>query len=106
MGDFMEPKLSKEQFKDLPVTNIMETLIEDQFPVVMQKFPGVCMCKFCLSDIKALALNHLKPRYVASDRGSLYTRLDVSDMMTKVEVLRAMTEAAEIVTQHPRHEDR
>ncbi|MBQ2009480.1 MAG: late competence development ComFB family protein, partial [Selenomonadaceae bacterium] len=46
----------------------------------------------------------LKPHYVSSDRGNLFERINTSDMMVKVDVLRAMTEAAEKVTRNPRHE--
>ena len=100
----MDGKLSKDAFKDLNVTNIMEMVVDEQFPVVMQNFPGACCCKQCLSDIKALALNNLKPHYVSSDRGNLFERINTSDMIVKVDVLRAMTEAAEKVTRNPRHE--
>ena len=60
----MDGKLSKDAFKDLTVTNIMEMVVDEQFPIVMQKFPGACCCKQCLSDIKAMSLNGLKPHYV------------------------------------------
>lgn len=100
----MDGKLSKDTFKDLTVTNIMEMVVDEQFPIVMQKFPGACCCKQCLSDIKAMALNGLKPHYVSSERGNLFERINTSDMIVKVDVLRAMTEAAEKVTRNPRHE--
>ena len=100
----MDGKLSKDAFKDLNVTNIMEMVVDEQFPVVMQNFPGACCCKQCLSDIKAMTLNGLKPHYVSSDRGNLFERINTSDMIIKVDVLRAMTEAAEKVTRNPRHE--
>ena len=100
----MDGKLSKDAFKDLTVTNIMEMVVDEQFPIVMQKFPGACCCKQCLSDIKAMTLNGLKPHYVSSERGNLFERINTSDMIIKVDVLRAMTEAAEKVTMNPRHQ--
>ena len=100
----MDGKLSQDPFKDLNVTNIMEMVVDEQFPVVMQNFPGACCCKQCLSDIKAMTLNGLKPHYVSSERGNLFERINTSDMIIKVDVLRAMTEAAEKVTRNPRHE--
>ena len=100
----MDGKLSKDAFKDLTVTNIMEMVVDEQFPIVMQKFPGACCCKQCLSDIKAMSLNGLKPHYVSSERGNLFGRINTSDMIIKVDVLRAMTEAAEKVTMNPRHQ--
>ena len=104
MVDIMAGKLTSDMLKDLTVTNVMEMVVDEQFPIVMQKFPDACCCSQCLSDIKALALNNLKPHYVSSDRGNLFERINTSDMMVKVDVLRAMTEAAEKVTRNPRHE--
>lgn len=99
----MAEKFNKDALKELTVTNIMELVVDEQFPVVMQKFPGACCCKQCLSDIKTMALNGLKPHYVSSERGNLFERINTSDMIIKVDVLRAMTEAAEKVTSHPHH---
>lgn len=99
----MAIKFNKETLKNVHVANVMEKLVDEEFPVVMQKFPDACCCAQCLSDIKALALNKLKPRYVSTDRGDLFERVNISDMMIKVDALRAMTEAAEKVTNNPRH---
>ncbi len=103
MVDSMAEKLTSDVLKQLTVTNVIEMVVDEQFPVVMQKFPGACCCVQCLSDIKALALNNLKPHYVSSDRGNLFERINTSDMIIKVDVLRSMTEAAEKVTRNPRH---
>lgn len=99
----MTVKFDKETLKNVHVANVMEKLVDEEFPVVMQKFPDACCCAQCLSDIKALALNKLKPRYVSTDKGDLFERVYISDMMIKVDALRAMTEAAEKVTNNPRH---
>ena len=93
----------KDTLKDVHVTNVVERLIDEQFPIVMKKFPEACCCAQCLSDIKALALNGLKPRYVSTDRGHLFERVYISDMLVKIEALRAMTEAVEKVSSNPRH---
>ena len=106
MVDIMSTKLTSDVLKQLTVTNVIEMVVDEQFPVVMQKFPGACCCVQCLSDIKALALNNLKPHYVSSDRGNLFERINTSDMIIKVDVLRAMTEAAEKVTRNPRHSNK
>ncbi len=103
MVDVMTIKFDKDTLKDVHVANVMERLIDEQFPVVMQKFPNACCCAQCLSDIKALTLNRLQPRYVSTDRGDLFERVHIMDMMIKVDALRAMTEAAERVTNNPRH---
>ena len=60
----MAIQFDKDTLKDVHVANVVERLIDEQFPIVMKKFPDACCCSQCLSDIKALALNGLKPRYV------------------------------------------
>ena len=65
----MAIQFDKDTLKDVHVANVVERLIDEQFPIVMKKFPDACCCSQCLSDIKALALNSLKPRYVSTDRG-------------------------------------
>lgn len=97
-------KFDKETLKEAHVTNVMERLVDDQFPTIMAKFPGACCCRQCLADIKALTLNNVRPRYVSTDRGDLFERVKTSDMLVKVDVLRAMTEAAEKVINNCRHE--
>ncbi len=105
IGDgFMPIKFKKETLKEIHVANVMERLVDEQFPIVMAKYPDACCCRQCLSDIKALTLNNVKPRYVSTDRGDLFERVNISDMLVKVDVLRAMTEAAEKVTNNCRHE--
>ena len=99
----MAIQFDKDTLKDVHVANVVERLIDEQFPIVMKKFPDACCCSQCLSDIKALALNSLKPRYVSTDRGDLFEWVHISDMMVKVEALRAMTEAVEKVSRNPRH---
>lgn len=99
----MNDKLSVGALKELPVVNVMERVVDDHFPAVMKKFPGACCCRQCLSDIKALTLNNLKPHYVSSAKGDVFARVNTSDMLVKIEVLRAMTEAVERVSKNPRH---
>lgn len=103
MVDIMTIQFDKDTLNDVHVANVVERLIDEQFPIVMKKFPDACCCSQCLSDIKALALNGIKPRYVSTDRGDLFERVHISDMMVKVEALRAMTEAVEKVSRNPRH---
>lgn len=100
----MSEKLKLRDVQALNVYNIMETVVEDNFPTLIEKFPDSCHCRQCLSDIKALALNKLKPHYVASDKGSIYERVNLSGMMSKIEIIRAMTEAAEVVSKSPHHD--
>lgn len=63
----MSEKVKLKDVQELNVYNIMEIVVEDNMSSLIQKFPENCHCKQCLSDIKALSLNKLKPHYVASN---------------------------------------
>ena len=99
----MTIQFDKDTLKDVHVTNVVERLIDEEFPTVMKKFPVACWCCLWLADILALGLLGITPRFVATDRGDLFERVHISDMMVKVEALRAMTEAVEKVSRNPRH---
>ena len=51
----------------------------------------------------SIALNNLKPKYVATDRGEMYARLDDMSVQSEVEVIQALTAAIEIVRKNPHH---
>ena len=42
MVDIMAGKLTSDMLKDLTVTNVMEMVVDEQFPIVMQNFPDYC----------------------------------------------------------------
>ena len=100
----MGEKITKKDLEGIKVVNVVELLVDEQFPVVMQRFPHACRCKRCLADIKALALNNIKPHYAATENGNLYERRNLMDVLVRVDVLRAMTEAATKVIENPRHD--
>lgn len=37
---------------------------------------NVCACEKCSLDIAAIALNDLPPKYIVSEKGELYSRID------------------------------
>lgn len=100
----MTTKLTKADLEGVTVINVVEMIVDDEFPVVMQRFSNACTCKRCLADIKALALNNIQPHYVATEKGNVYERVNTMNMLFRVDVLRAMTEAATKVTSNPRHD--
>ncbi len=84
------------------VNNIMEILIEEQLDLCIEE-TGVCSCEQCRADIKALALNHIPPRYSANPEGSAYVRADFLKKQAQADILAAITEAIEVVKANPRH---
>ena len=50
-----------------------------------------------------LALNHLPPRYVNSNMGDIYTRLDAYDSQEGAMIIQEIAKAVKVVAQNPRH---
>ncbi|NLL70470.1 MAG: late competence development ComFB family protein [Epulopiscium sp.] len=86
------------------VKNYMEQIVDELLPVVMEEYPDLYKCKACLADVKAITLNHLKPRYVATEKGEIYVKIDNISLQSKANILKEITKAAEIVRHNPRNQ--
>ncbi|HVM32106.1 MAG TPA: late competence development ComFB family protein [bacterium] len=53
-------------------------------------------------DILAYALNRLPPRYVVTDKGHLYTRVDELKQQFKTDLIVELTKAIDFVKSNPR----
>ena len=82
----------------------MEVIVENVMDSILNEVNPECRCDDCLTDMKAIALNILPSRYVATDKGEVFTRIDALQLQHEVDVVRAVTWAAEIVSKHPRHD--
>lgn len=85
--------------------NYTEIMIDNNIESVLEKYTDICKCEKCRLDIKAIALNSLLPRYVVTQIGQIYKKLDELDDQMKVDVIRALTYAVEKVKCSPRHDD-
>jgi len=81
----------------------MEDVVQYLLPDVLKRYPEVCKCQQCMSDIKALALNNLPPKYVATPLGEVYSRVNELSTQFEADALKTLIEAIEKVSKHPRH---
>ncbi|MDQ2085286.1 late competence development ComFB family protein [Herbivorax sp. ANBcel31] len=65
---------------------------------------NVCTCEKCSLDILAIALNDLPPKYIVSEKGELYSKINALKQQFEVDVIAALTKAAILVKRNPRHE--
>lgn len=84
--------------------NYMEIAVDHILPHILRAFPDICLCEHCMLDIKAIALNQLKPHYIVSEMGELYSRLDEQKTQYEADVMKALVEAILLVKAKPRHE--
>lgn len=87
----------------MEVKNVMEQLVWDTLAKVLEKMPETCKCEKCRADMVAFALNKLKPRYAASERGETITKAMALEFQSHLDVLTALTQAAEVIGKNPHH---
>lgn len=82
--------------------NVMEEMVARELDKCIDSL-GLCRCRQCRKDVLSLSLNRLKPRYVSTEKGKLLSCLDQMSYDCVPEMLRALTESAEIVKRNPNH---
>lgn len=85
--------------------NLMEDIVMQNLDGLMQA-RGVCTCDACRSDVAAYALNQLPPRYVATHRGQLLSKLNSYELQFQADVIAAISAGILVVSASPRHGDR
>jgi len=84
------------------LVNIMERIVEQKLESYLPG-SGCCECEMCVGDIKCLSLNQLKPKYVNSHKGELFSRVDqVMLRQNSVDVDFVVINAIEKVKEKPR----
>jgi len=91
--------------REYNVKNMMEELVEVRLEEDMRA-AGVCTCTKCKADVFALALNNLKPHYVVTSQGNVFSHMEGSTTQSQAELTVALTEAIRLVGSNPRHEDK
>ena len=84
------------------IKNYMEELVFSMLNSVIGDI-DVCSCSKCRMDIAALALNELPPKYIVTEKGELYSKVNILRQQFEVDILTAITKAAKRVKEHPRH---
>lgn len=83
--------------------NYTEIIVDDVLSNMLRAQELECQCEKCMDDIRAIALNNLEPKYVATERGILYSKLNEFSVQAKADVIRELTKAMEKVKENPRH---
>jgi Late competence development protein ComFB. len=84
------------------VKNVMEDIVIGRMGSIMEK-SGCCMCDQCQSDVAAYVLSKIKPKYVSTVSGELYSKSIQLDTNVENEMVFQIAEAVQIVMQKPRH---
>ena len=87
----------------LDFRNYTEDAVLHLMDEVLKNYPGCCKCEQCRMDIAILALNHLPPRYISTQKGNLYAKIEEMSIEYKIKVIGEIAKAVEIVSRNPRH---
>lgn len=88
---------------DYVFENIMELVVKNQVEDMMER-SNQCHCDKCKMDVMALVLNKIPPKYVATNKGALITRVQSYSRQGTADLTAAITAAMETVRNFPLHE--
>ncbi|WP_241428200.1 late competence development ComFB family protein [Clostridium sp. DJ247] len=81
----------------------MEEIVDEILPTVLKNYTNICKCEKCVDDIKAKALNNLKPLYVVTEEGVVYSKINELVPQFRTDVLNELVQAVTVVCQNPKH---
>lgn len=88
---------------EVEVFNVTESVVESVLDEVLRE-EKICTCRQCRLDVKALALNHLPPKYVVSEQGKAFEIYRLQGLaQSRVTVYQEILRAAQVVKQRPHH---
>jgi len=82
--------------------NVMQVLVEEKAPKYVKMY-GLCQCKRCLEDVKALTLNNLPPKYVVLAEGDRVPRLTVYEGRYSSDITAQLLHSCQAVMNRPHH---
>ena len=82
--------------------NMMEQMVLLKLDETIDKL-CCCQCDKSRIDIASYALNRLPAKYVATYEGEVYSKLETLSLQYETDLLNALYQAAQVVTQNPRH---
>lgn len=95
--------MNLEGVSGMAIKNVMEDFVGQNLKAVLRMYPECCRCDVCRDDIMSIALNHLPPKYVSTEKGGVFAKLASLDPMEKVILVQEIAKGVQIVSKEPRH---
>jgi len=84
--------------------NYNEEIIDHLISKILSEYNDICKCEKCILDIKAIALNSMIPKYLVTNKGELFTKLNTEfNTQEIIDTTKAITQAIELVRCNPQH---
>ncbi|MTI48208.1 MAG: competence protein ComFB [Firmicutes bacterium] len=84
--------------------NYMENTVFHVLNNLLLKRNDICTCEKCRMDIAAIALNNLPTRYVVTEKGELYTKLNEMEIQFEADIIKELVRAIEKVSRATKHD--
>lgn len=84
--------------------NHTEEIVLDTLQELLNKdeYSEVCTSEECLLDMTTYALNRLPAKYVATEKGEVYTKTEELEQQHSVDILSVVTRAIKVVNENRR----
>ena len=89
--------------EELNLRNYTEILVETALRKMWNETDNICKCTRCYYDTMALALNHLPSKYVVTQSGEVYAKINNFINQTQVDVMYAVMKASMKVNENYSH---
>ncbi len=85
--------------------NYMENAVFNVLNDVLKKRDDICKCEKCRMDIAAISLNNLPARYVVTEKGELYTKVNEMEVQFEADIIKEIVKAINIVSRTQKHNE-
>lgn len=86
----------------MALVNMAEPIVKERLTELLEK-SDCCKCDICFTDMMAIALNQVKPKYVNTHQGELLQRVNAHILQNSIDMDIAIMKAIELVRQAPHH---
>ncbi|MCK6256647.1 late competence development ComFB family protein [Fictibacillus sp. WQ 8-8] len=87
----------------MKVRNAMEILVEEALNYYWKQLELPCKCDLCKTDVYAITLNQLPPRYVSNENGYAYVKAQNFNDQSRINILNEIVKATGKVAVQPSH---
>ena len=87
----------------MKVYNFMEDIVKEELDNLLAEKENICKCVKCKLDMSAWALNRLPPKYIVSDKGRIFTRLQGVEAQFRADVTIELMKAVSKISKNPQH---
>ena len=88
------------------IKNYAEVLVERTLDNLLkndQEYANICKCDQCINDIKAKALNNIKPYYVTGKIGEVFCEFDMLEIQNNANIVMEVAKAIVHINANTKH---